>query len=301
MFKRLISSTSLIWSADFTQIQTLETISTTTLAGIGITFTVVTEFELSSVVSFTTFRQNPFQACVMSFINSYVSDISSEGLATIERRIFEYGAFEIGRTQIQIREYFLSWFSETDADFIFMKQFPDFTEAIRETLVRPLLPALRPINNFVAGILTGLDSITEDFFYSEIRPYLQPIEFSTSNGLFYIFREMIQSITLEDEDAFYDKVLAYVKTQDSSIFDATYTCDSCTVELRIALSDTTTWNLQVGVGSNSVDSSNSYSLYFGQYYVFDGLSTVRSYDSATISQTDLETEFGYFRTQLLQI
>jgi len=36
--------------------------------------------------------------------------------------------------------------------------------------------------------------------------------------------------------------LAYVKTQDSFIFDATYTCDSCTVELRTALSDTTTWN-----------------------------------------------------------
>ena len=32
------------------------------------------------------------------------------------------------------------------------------------------------------------------------------------------------------------------KTQDSSIFDATYTCDSCTVELRTALSYTTTWN-----------------------------------------------------------
>ena len=113
-------------------------------------------------------------------------------------------------------------------------------EAIWETLVRPLLPALRPINNFVAGILTGLDSITEDFFYSDIRPYLQPIEISTSNGFFYLLREMIQSITLEDEDSFYDEIFAYVQTQDSSIFDSSYTCDSCTIELRTALSDSST-------------------------------------------------------------
>ena len=58
--KRLISTGSLtiditaefatIWSADFRQIQSLETISITTLAGIGITFTllVVTEFEFAS-------------------------------------------------------------------------------------------------------------------------------------------------------------------------------------------------------------------------------------------------------------
>ena len=141
-----------IWSADFTQIQTLETISTTTLAGIGITFTVVTEFEFSSVVSFTTFRQNPFQACVMSFINSYVSDISSEGLATIERRIFEYGAFEIGRTQIQIREYFLSLFSETDADFIF----------IRNLVYSPRFTSLA----FIFEILVQIESqIGTDFGY----------------------------------------------------------------------------------------------------------------------------------------
>ena len=61
---------------------------------------------------------------------------------------------------------------------------------------------------------------------------------------------------------------------------------SSNLNLRITL-----LNLQVRVGSNFMDSSNSYSLYFGQYYVFDGLYTVGSYDSAIISQTDLETEF----------
>ena len=53
---------------------------------------------------------------------------------------------------------------------------------------------------------------------------------------------MIQSITPEDEDTFHDEDFDYVKSQDSSIFDAIYTCDSCTVELRTALTDTKTWN-----------------------------------------------------------
>ena len=70
----------------------------------------------------------------------------------------------------------------------------------------------------------------------------------------------------------------------------TYNFESMSSNLNLR---TTLLNLQVGVGSNFLDSDNSYSLYYGQYYVFDGLYTVGDgYDTATLSQTDLETEFG---------
>ena len=77
----------------------------------------------------------------MSFITSYASEISGEGVATIVRRIFEFEAFETSRTQIQIGEYFLSWFIETDVDFVFIRNLvysPRFTSLafILEILVQ---------------------------------------------------------------------------------------------------------------------------------------------------------------------
>ena len=94
-------------------------------------------------------------------------------------------------------------------------------------------------------------------------------------------------------DEISDYVSEYIQDFVDELDDVTdlftYNFESMSSNLNLR---TTLLNLQVGVGSSFLDSSNSYSLYFGQYYVFDGLYTVGSYDSATISQTDLETEFG---------
>ena len=113
-----------------------EDISTSSLAGVGVTLDIASDFSFELVLdaAYSSLDYNVFQGCIMSFIGTFDSDITTDMKSFISRNVFTLDTIAAEESQTSIRTFFQSFFDETSSasdytimyDIIFDTNFVSF-------------------------------------------------------------------------------------------------------------------------------------------------------------------------------